>query len=432
MSLKAIAAGLALTVFALPVFAQEPTHTLRYDDFRFSYESSVATSVNVFNFAGDATDLQQPGGPEAAHTEFLLYSQLPVPAYFDAAGYIRVYELAALNTYPEQPAVVQQLQTLLTDRPNLAAYMVADETNQFALPFLPLQPASQVLRSNAQYIENDTIAGIRYISAYRQDVSPLLASDFWYTFQGLSKDGRYYISAVFQADTALFPAEFPADFDEAAFGAGLTAYLNESIATLNAAQPTDFAPSLTSLDAIVQSFTVVGADTPADPAATTAPLDAVTATPAVVITSTPGTIVNADPTLGGLGNRIWVLQSYGDPAAPTAALANTQVTLIFADTGATGSTGCNEFFAPFQYNGFDLTFGELTQTLIACEQPVADQERAYTDALSKAQSYMFNGNQLTITYEGGVLTFIDAAAIVTPEATAAVTAEPTAEATAAQ
>jgi hypothetical protein len=43
---------------------------------------------------------------------------------------------------------------------------------------------------------------------------------------------------------------------------------------------------------------------------------------------------------------------------------------------------------------------------------------------------MFNGNQLTITYDGGVLTFIDAAAIVTP--TPEGTVEATAEATAAQ
>ena len=36
---------------------------------------------------------------------------------------------------------------------------------------------------------------------------------------------------------------------------------------------------------------------------------------------------------------------------------------------------------------------------------INDQENAFLDALSKATTYQINGNQLQITYDGGVLTF---------------------------
>ncbi len=63
---------------------------------------------------------------------------------------------------------------------------------------------------------------------------------------------------MFRLNSSMFPAEVGADFNYDAFYADLTSYFNQSVATLNAAAPEAFAPSLTTLDAVVQSLAVGG------------------------------------------------------------------------------------------------------------------------------------------------------------------------------
>jgi hypothetical protein len=144
-----------------------------------------------------------------------------------------------------------QMQSLLDQRPDLASYMTMDSTILNALPFLPVFPAAQVIRARAQYVETDAVMGISYITVYRQDIGPFIASEFMYTFQGMSKDGMYYISAMFPVEPSMFPAEYPV-VDLTTFD--MVAYANDSIAQLNAAVPEDVTPSLTSVDAVFASF----------------------------------------------------------------------------------------------------------------------------------------------------------------------------------
>src|SRR5439155_16255690 len=96
--------------------------------------------------------------------------------------------------------------------------------------------------------------GIMYITAFRQDVSPFLSGDFFYTFQGISADGAYYVSAIFKPTTRLFPAQ-GRNFDPNSMSGGkLQKYLQDSVAQLNKATANDFKPPLAIFDAIVQSF----------------------------------------------------------------------------------------------------------------------------------------------------------------------------------
>jgi hypothetical protein len=62
-----------------------------------------------------------------------------------------------------------------------------------------------------------------------------------------------YVSAIFRLNTELLPAEIPADFDYEAFIEKLTSTWR-TIATLNGGTADDFTPSLTTLDALIQTF----------------------------------------------------------------------------------------------------------------------------------------------------------------------------------
>ncbi len=382
---------LVLLMAALPALAQD---TIAFNEFSFTFDSSVATNVNVTRFPGDAPDLQAPGGPEVAHTQFILYNTFPVPeSIFDSQGGIRVYNIADFGPYEFPSQRLEQLQTLLAERPDLAQFMVTTEDSGDELPFMPVMPASQVVRARAQYVETPAVRGISYVTVYRQDASPFLGSEFIYTFQGLSTDGSRYVSAIFPLNTALFPAETPPDFDAEAFIETINDYFAESIATLNDASPDAFTPALTTLDALVQSFTFT-------------PPSGVVPTVVPAATATPG-----DTSFGGLGGVTWTLVAYGPADAPVAVLPEAPITLAFTPEGINGHAGCNSYFGAFQFDVGAITFTDIGSTLIACDQPIMDQELAYLEALRTATAYQITANgQLQITYTGGVLTFAPSAA----------------------
>jgi heat shock protein HslJ len=229
------------------------------------------------------------------------------------------------------------------------------------------------------------VSGISYITVYRQDASPLVGSELLYTFQGLSADGAQYVAAIFRLNTELLPAEIPADFDYEAFIEEIDPYMADTVATLNAGTADDFTPSLTTLDALIQTFSFTS-----------------TATPEPVATETPD---SGDLAGSGLAGVTWTLVSYGDPSSPQSVLSNAPITLTFAETGVAGSAGCNQYNGSFQFDNDTLTVGELVTTRMACEDAVMTQETAYIAALQSAASFAVTDGQLQIFYDGGVLMF---------------------------
>ncbi len=206
--------------------------------------------------------VQQPAGaemvfpPQAAHTQLMLYPELPAPFNFnDAAATIFVYPVAGLAELPDHAERLAELQRLLETRPDLSEVMAArDNVTENALPFLPVFPAGQVIRARAQFVETAALRGISYITAYAQAQEPFLSNAFLYTFQGLSADGETYVSILMPLTTALFPAEPDPNFGVVELQADVVGYMNASVATLNEAAPGDFAPALNHLETLLDSI----------------------------------------------------------------------------------------------------------------------------------------------------------------------------------
>lgn len=252
--LLAVLAGAAL--LAVPAFAQDSTNTASLNGLGVSFPSSFATSVVGVQVAGDALDDLYPGGPQPANTNLWFFSELPAPQSLLDHGGVQMIRVADAAAYPFTQAQIDALAALLAERPDLNEYMKTADDNSVNLPFLPVFPAAQVLRARAEYVDTPELSGISYVTAFRQDVSPLIASEFLYTFQGLTADGQTYVAAVFPVTAPGFPAEYPANLDYDAFVARLHEYFNESITALNAADGETFVPALSTLDSIIQSITV--------------------------------------------------------------------------------------------------------------------------------------------------------------------------------
>lgn len=249
---------IALLLTATPALAQDDTHTVAFDGFRFSFSDSLASRVTVEGYPGDDPQIG-PGGADAPHLRFELshVSRDPMPAAPPPViGDVRVYAIADMAGYEGYAERVEQLQALLAERPDLSSYeVVVENLTQNTLPFLPILPAGQLLRARAEYVDTPALSGISYLVVYRQDVSPLLSNDVLWTFQGLSADGSHYVSATLRLSTPLFPDEVSGDFDWVNWTQEQwIAAFNEGIATLNAASPSDFSPSLDDLAAMVNGF----------------------------------------------------------------------------------------------------------------------------------------------------------------------------------
>lgn len=257
-----ITIAVVLLFVALPVHAQDNgTHIVSFDGFSFSYDAAFGTQVHIRQYPGDPVNTEIPGSSEPPFTEFDVFTvgvgeAGGSPWLFEAPVGVRVYRTADIAPYQYSQPQVDQLAALLAERPDLNMYMRPEDVlQQTLLPFLPNPPALQAIRSHAHYVDLPTLSGIAYITVYREAVEPFMGSEFFYTFQGLSADGQYYVSALVQLDTDVFPHDLPADFNLDTWMSTLDAYYAESQAALNDAAPSDFTPSLDVADAVFASFT---------------------------------------------------------------------------------------------------------------------------------------------------------------------------------
>ena len=64
------------------------------------------------------------------------------------------------------------------------------------LPFLPIWPAAQLFSAQVSYFDFQNGSGIRFLTMFGQDIYPVDNTNLFYTYQGITHDGKYYISAI--------------------------------------------------------------------------------------------------------------------------------------------------------------------------------------------------------------------------------------------
>ncbi len=98
----------------------------------------------------------------------------------------------------------------------------------------------------------------------------------------------------------------------------------------------------------------------------------------------------------------WKLISYGSSINPTPAEPNVEASLTFGTNGElNGNMGCNGFGGDYKVDGGSITFGPIASTLMACADPVMQQESAAFNVLANTAAFKLEGNLLTITSADG-------------------------------
>lgn len=133
------------------------------------------------------------------------------------------------------------------------------------LPHISSFNAGQLFAAQIQIVRFANGTGVRYLTEYGQYFATANNHDLFYSFQGLTNDGKYYILAILPASHPLLAYDekpetippsggipFPGYDNESA----LTNYYTDVVNLLNSAAPENFTPALTSLDALIQSITI--------------------------------------------------------------------------------------------------------------------------------------------------------------------------------
>ena len=126
------------------------------------------------------------------------------------------------------------------------------------IPVLPELGASQALAVQEKYVAFAGGRGIRFVAHYDQAINPFTNQSIFYTFQGLTQDGKYYVSFFYPVRTDVLPDQFSdvSTAQEDEILNNYAVYRARMHTELNRLSEDDFVPNLAKLDAMVGSLKI--------------------------------------------------------------------------------------------------------------------------------------------------------------------------------
>lgn len=174
-------------------------------------------------------------------------------------GGLTIYPIAdfvAMNQ-PTISPIVTNMQILLADKPAIPQ----------SIPFLPVFNAAQVFRAQVKYLDFINGQGVRFLTEYAQYSAPVNNHDLFYAFQGITADGKYWVSAILPVNAVYLQAAYdsanvPAggilapSMDSPNYIADMDTYYINMLNKLNTTPDADFTPGLDCLDQYIQSLQI--------------------------------------------------------------------------------------------------------------------------------------------------------------------------------
>lgn len=129
-------------------------------------------------------------------------------------------------------------------------------------------------------------------------------------------------------------------------------------------------------------------------------------------TDTALTIYNASGTAtlvfeAGAANPLegdWKVTGFNNgQEALVSPMTGTELTAAFTADAVSGSSGCNTYNGGYTIDGTAVTIGPLATTMMACEQPVMDQEAQFLAALQASTTVESSGGIVTLRDVSGAM-----------------------------
>jgi len=219
-----------------------------YAGVRFLYNQDIAASV-----AGETVDAEEHWEVIPEHI-VLSFSGYALPGTFHEPR-IHVYPVSEFASGGGMADTVVALRSLL-DGGQLPP--PGGGFDGATIPFLPPFNAGQLLHTQTAFVNFQNGRGVRFLTEYAQYYAPINNTDLFYTFQGLTDDGQFYVAVILPVAHPSLPADasqIPGS-DPDAFANTYETYANDIALELAAYGAAEFAPSLALLDALIASLQV--------------------------------------------------------------------------------------------------------------------------------------------------------------------------------
>jgi hypothetical protein len=222
--------------------------TVEFQGISFSYDPSLASDVTP-EIVPAYTEPDAPPWdlqPEFRQFTFEGYHHTPNEHTYPQLSVYPVDEFTHLNA--EAGKQISSLRDFLDRR------LATVEYNQ-DIPFLPPWNAAQAAATGIAYLDFKNGNGVRFLTQYCQDVCPIQNAFFFYTYQGLTDDERFYVSLRLPVSIPVLDEQENRIVDQA-FIDNYPSYIVDIQGKLDAQAGSSFTPELSLLDAIVFSLLV--------------------------------------------------------------------------------------------------------------------------------------------------------------------------------
>lgn len=223
-----------------------PSANVSFGGVHFYLDPSLAGSAKGETIPAANENDAPIWGLEPEHVQFSFTGYVLSGTFHEAKIYFYpIDDFIQLN--PDVADTVAELRRVMLEKPTPSSI---DN-----LPFLPLFPAAQYMQAQINYLDFKGGSGLRYLTQYGQDVYPVNNQNMFYTFQGLTDDNKYYISAIFPVSNPVLPDPDTITLDQA-FADNFLTYITETEKTLDAQDVSSFTPDLALLDELIASIEI--------------------------------------------------------------------------------------------------------------------------------------------------------------------------------
>jgi hypothetical protein len=232
----------------------DPTDTpeapdISYEGISFYYDQDVVRNIIPSTIQGqNLGESAMPSDTYPTYFEFTLENYAVSDHFHDPK--IRVYPVEEFQIIsPYASNTIDNLQQTLNNQPE--GGLISN------LPFLPMFNAAQLFSAKVEYFDFQNGSGIRYLTMYGQGISPVDNTNLFYTYQGITNDGRYYISAILPVINIGLPNDGSSQIEDYyQFEENWEEYLSETLTWLEEQAPQNFFPNLEKLDLMLASFEI--------------------------------------------------------------------------------------------------------------------------------------------------------------------------------
>jgi hypothetical protein len=224
--------------------------TISYEGVSFVIPGGVAGSANTEKITAVESNSGAPWEVAPTHLRFTL-TDYPLQGKFHEP---RILVYPAEEYARSNPAAAEQIDRL---KRILAGGTPLRET----LPAVPFFNAASQIAANIKLVSFQNGGGVRWLTQYAQYAAPINNRELFYQFQGLSSDGKTYMIAILPITAPILPEDEKPEATVPEGGVPIPTDVGPSdvyyfsvTEKLNTLSADAFTPSLSALDALVQSI----------------------------------------------------------------------------------------------------------------------------------------------------------------------------------